>query len=143
MRQLLQSVPRMALWAAYACLVCRLLVPVGYMPAPLSEGGPFVLCHGGYQGELIRYLSSGNNEHSAHAAHAAVNGGADDELSHDSWSYCSISASSASVTLTTFQPPLPLAYAPYTPDAAPVKPLLTVAPPPRQSIRAPPSTLSV
>ncbi len=135
MHTLLQGVPRMVVWMAYASLVCRLLVPVGYMPAPLSEGGPFVLCHGGYQGELVAYLSS-----SGHAEHA---GHAEDNAVHDVWSYCPTGAASGSVALASFQPPLPLAHAPYIPEASPVKPLLAATPPPRQSIRAPPNTLSI
>ncbi|MCY3794939.1 MAG: hypothetical protein OXG51_11280 [Gammaproteobacteria bacterium] len=32
------------LYAAYLALACRLLVPPGYMPSALAEGGPISLC---------------------------------------------------------------------------------------------------
>ena len=34
------------LWLALAGVALRALVPVGYMPAPLADGLPFVLCPG-------------------------------------------------------------------------------------------------
>lgn len=39
--------------------LCRALVPAGFMPAPLSEGGPIRVCHGGPVGALITALAEG------------------------------------------------------------------------------------
>src|SRR5690606_14556894 len=36
--------------------LCRALVPVGFMPAALADGGPFSFCHGGPAGALLTAL---------------------------------------------------------------------------------------
>lgn len=39
-----RNVCRVLLGAAYLALACRLLVPAGYMPSAIGEGGPISLC---------------------------------------------------------------------------------------------------
>jgi hypothetical protein len=36
--------------------LCRVLVPAGFMPAPLADGGPIRFCHGGAAGALLTAL---------------------------------------------------------------------------------------
>src|SRR5690606_39508634 len=36
--------------------LCRALVPVGFMPAPVADGGPIRVCHGGAAGTLLAAL---------------------------------------------------------------------------------------
>jgi hypothetical protein len=40
-----RSRPAGRVWALLALVSLRAVVPVGYMPAPIGEGGPFALCH--------------------------------------------------------------------------------------------------
>ncbi len=43
---------------AVAIFACRALIPAGFMPAALAEGGPVVICHGGLVGEFFRGLAA-------------------------------------------------------------------------------------
>jgi len=60
------------LWVLQCCLLLRVLVPAGYMPSSLAEGGPIVLCpNGSAIASLL--LASGDeapqqspSEHSGH-----------------------------------------------------------------------------
>ena len=47
---------------ALAAFACRAIVPIGYMPAPLDAGGPFLPCHGTSAGVLLRMLGSPDAE---------------------------------------------------------------------------------
>ena len=51
--------------------LCRALVPAGFMPAPLSDGGPFQICHGGAGGALLALLEQGRSHESGVDAAAA------------------------------------------------------------------------
>ena len=51
-------------WTAAALFALRALVPIGYMPAALSEGGPIVLCHG-LSAPTLRLLESHTRLHAA------------------------------------------------------------------------------
>lgn len=42
--------PSPALWLVLAGIALRAVVPAGYMPAPIAEGLPFVLCPGAVPG---------------------------------------------------------------------------------------------
>jgi len=68
-------------------LLCRALIPAGFMPAAIGAGGPVVVCHGGIAGEFFRRLEAsrageaaasevvaghgGDAGHVGHAAHGA------------------------------------------------------------------------
>jgi hypothetical protein len=102
MRRRLNKLTRIATWLAWASFALRVLVPVGYMPAAIADGGPFVLCPGGYQAELLQYLgSSAAHDHgaAAHAGHASAEHG-----SHAEGSDCSIGATFAAVAPTASPP---------------------------------------
>ncbi len=70
------------LWLAVAGVALRAIVPVGYMPAPLADGLPFVLCPGS-----APYLSlPGSGHHGGDAGHAAT--GDDTNAVSPAWEFC-------------------------------------------------------
>lgn len=76
----LKEVRRPLLLFVYAALVCRLLIPAGYMPAALGEGWPIQVCDSGFpQGPLSQ--DSGHDDHHDHH---------DPDGSHElAWEHCS------------------------------------------------------
>ena len=135
MRRRLNKLTRIATWLAWASFALRVLVPVGYMPAAIADGGPFVLCPGGYQAELIDYLGAAAADGAGaghHAGHAAQDHG-----SHAEGSDCSIGATFAAVGPAATAPlvaPAPQALRPVVPAAVPSG----AAPLARYLSRAPP-----
>ena len=99
---------RLALiWLGYLGLACRVLVPAGYMPAPLGQGGPVILCHGGIAGQFLASLQTEPTEPDHHAhAHGEAASGAHDGASHDdsgqheAWELCPIGSALAAAALT-------------------------------------------
>jgi hypothetical protein len=92
-------------WSVFALFLARAVVPVGYMPAALSEGGPIALCHGVGAAtiELIESLDAGHPKSHAETAHGnAVRhmGHTPDEPGpppsghHDRWEHCPLGAGS-------------------------------------------------
>jgi hypothetical protein len=66
-------------------VLCRALIPVGFMPAAIGAGGPVAVCHGGLAGEFFRQLSAQTGAvavddteaaHAGHALHDTVEHGA-------------------------------------------------------------------
>lgn len=49
----------------FLCLAVRVIMPAGYMPAAIGEGGPFVLCPGGLTGAtaILSSLSHAGGHH--------------------------------------------------------------------------------
>lgn len=68
----------------YIGLACRVLVPTGFMPAPLSEGGPIVPCPGGL---VALSAPSGDRDPGAH--HDREHDGAQ---GHSGWGSCAFGA---------------------------------------------------
>jgi hypothetical protein len=99
---------RLALiWLGYLGLACRMLVPAGYMPAPLGQGGPVILCHGGIAGEFFKSLRTERADADHHAHHGDASSGSHDVASHDdgsgqheAWELCPIGSALAAVALT-------------------------------------------
>lgn len=99
-----------ALWPRVALLafLCKAVVPVGYMPVPLDEGGPFVPCHGTIAGVLL--LSFGAELRSAaetaHGTHAHTGSPSIDDgaAAHEAWEHCPLGIAAASA-------PVPSEYA--------------------------------
>src|SRR5690606_28419128 len=91
----------------------RALVPAGFMPAPLSDGGPIRLCHGGLAGAPFSLLENERAaEAGAHEQHAAAGVGHDahhashasgerdaaaegERAAHDGWDRCPVGAAFA------------------------------------------------
>jgi hypothetical protein len=91
-------------YVVYLALACRLLVPAGFMPAPLAEGGPLRLCPGGAAGALLEALAAGDVASSAqhdtrHRHHGHDNNGGKAPEQYDPWQYCPVGAVFASATL--------------------------------------------
>jgi|GEM_PF-2084858 hypothetical protein len=89
--------------------LCRALVPVGFMPAPVADGGPFRLCHGGAAGALVAallgqastsfaaddYAHEYAHSDPRHSHHAGVDHAAPDDrqnANHEGWERCPIGA---------------------------------------------------
>ena len=49
----MRNTRRVLLGAAYLALSCRLLVPAGYMPSAIGEGGPISLCPVGLPADFL------------------------------------------------------------------------------------------
>ena len=75
---------------AIAAFLLRAVVPVGFMPAKLSDGGPFVLCPGGPGGIV---LSSLVEQHAGHGQHAHDG----DSSTHEAWEHCPVGAALAAI----------------------------------------------
>ena len=97
-------------------LLCRALIPVGFMPAAIGAGGPVVLCNGGLAGEFFLRLEAaqhqangtaaaggghdGHAQHGGHLDHGAPGGptgpGAPDTqdpaAGHEGWEHCPFGA---------------------------------------------------
>ena len=90
---------------AFALFLLRAVVPVGYMPAPLSEGGPFVLCHGASAPTLRLIEAHAGMHHAMHdgakhdgATHADPSGSPGD--GHDErWDHCPLGVGGSDLAL--------------------------------------------
>jgi len=78
------------------CLAVRIVTPAGFMPAPIGEGGPFVLCPGGSSAASLIF-----------AARAHGGGHHGDQHDHDSddasrfWEFCPFGAAFGSAVIVT------------------------------------------
>lgn len=92
---------------AAVVLACRALIPVGYMPAPLGEGGPVVLCHGGLAGAFFRGLSQAQSpnvhmhmaDDSAGTSSDHGHSDLDPDASHEAWEHCPVGAAFSAAPL--------------------------------------------
>ena len=75
---------------AIAAFLLRAVVPVGFMPAKLSDGGPFILCPGGPGGIA---LSSLVDKHAGHGQHAHDG----ERATHEAWEHCPVGAALAAI----------------------------------------------
>jgi hypothetical protein len=91
------------LFVAYLALACRLVIPAGFMPASLADGGPLRLCHGGPAGALLEALAAqavpSEKQHEAHHQHGHDADGGPAPEQHDQWEHCPIGAVFASAAL--------------------------------------------
>jgi hypothetical protein len=100
---------------AVVAFACRALVPIGFMPAPIDEGGPIKVCHGGHAGAFFRALSEirgseqrVGHDHASHGAHghALPSGDGDareespgESAEHGGWEHCPTGAAFAASVL--------------------------------------------
>jgi hypothetical protein len=94
-----------------AGFLIRALIPIGFMPAPLSSGGPIMICHGGLAGAFFQALtenSRGNAVHGhladysamTHNAHSDHPSDTDDpEPEHNAWDHCPTGATAGTAPL--------------------------------------------
>lgn len=75
-------------------LAVRVIMPAGYMPAPIGEGGPFVLCPGGLSG--AQYFLADDGEHADGHEHDP-----DDARQANAWAFCPLGAVFGSAVLVT------------------------------------------
>ena len=137
MNKFLNRTARLGAWLGYASFACKILVPIGYMPAALDEGGPFVLCPGGYQGELVRYLSGHQPGHGASGSHDAA---AAEHGPNDGSSNCSLGTTLGAVA-PDVSSSIPLALVRAGVPAASADARVVAAPATRYHSRAPPLTV--
>lgn len=122
-------------WLAISALVLRALIPLGYMPASLASGTPFVLCPGSNTA-LTRFLkhapSAHEHEHDQAAGSAAVT----------SWEQCSFALASVPVlpnsdNVLRINPTTPVLQlvAPHIAVPAPEDPAHRAREPPAEEVR--------
>ena len=85
-------------------MLCRVWIPVGFMPAAIGDGGPVAICHGGTAGEFFRGLAearleaashAGHANHDSHdgsAAHEALDSATSPAADHAAWEHCPFGA---------------------------------------------------
>lgn len=134
MNKPLQHLSHVATWMAWATFACRAVMPGGYMPAAVGEGGPFILCPAGSQAELVQYFDARRGHHPEHhhAGHTA------DHERHADGFECPIGASFAvavpvTIPSTAAEPP------PSTPPVTGTESPAVTAPSYRYHSRAPPA----
>ena len=114
----------MVVLAAYACFALRIAIPAGFMPAPLAQGGPVIVCDGGFDGALLARAAASHSHHHDHMAMAHDHGsmpmaadhtmpmhgdGADHEGVHAAWKHCPVGAVFGIAALATVVvPPIAL-----------------------------------
>lgn len=139
MNRPLQRMSRIASLLVWATFACRALTPLGYMPASFDEGGPYVLCAGGWQAEIVRYLDARRDSHHHGAHHDGQDPSVHDQ--HGAGAECPIGAGFAAALPDTLQfdvaPPPPAA-----PQAEPASAPGVSAPYYRYHSRAPPTRRS-
>ena len=109
--------------------LCRALVPSGFMPAPLADGGPIRLCHGGPAGALLALLEprgsdearfdvSALHDAASHEHHAAADVASDEHLArhaaasgdhhavHEGWDRCPVGSAFAFALVASDPPPV-------------------------------------
>jgi len=96
---------------ALLAVACRALVPVGYMPAALSDGGPVKVCHGGLAGAFFAALAeqrattgshAGHGEGAEHGhAHSPGSHGDQAPAGHEAWEHCPVGTVFAHAALTS------------------------------------------
>jgi len=87
---------RCLLRATALSLACNFVVPAGYMPAALGDGGPFALC--GFESATFEMMSHG--AHHNHVAGEAADPDSEDNFK-DTPEYCPLGALSASSAVPT------------------------------------------
>jgi hypothetical protein len=105
---------------ALGLFLCRALIPVGFMPAPLDSGAPFMICHGGPAGAFFEALAAhravaGIPEHTNHhvadtsghmpehtGSHQHDNApdtGDDPSQAQDGWEHCPLGVAAGAAAL--------------------------------------------
>jgi len=79
--------------ATYVAVACKLLIPYGYMPTALADGGPFILC----QSYWPTAPSVGHEDQEDHENHENQD---DHESSDDAWTHCALGALSFAAALS-------------------------------------------
>jgi hypothetical protein len=77
------SFRRQLAWLVFIGLALRAITPAGYMPAPLADGLPFVLCPGGVYGAA--HVIASDHEPGGHVHHDSMRG---DGGSSGGWESC-------------------------------------------------------
>jgi hypothetical protein len=123
----------------YLALACRLVIPAGYMPAPLGQGGPIMLCPGGFFGAAPSVrddLHAGH--HGDHHAHGEEQSGSE----HAGWEHCPVGSIFAAAALTSSVDLPVLALRHVLQPLEPARAIASIATQPYQA-RAPPSIPSI
>lgn len=93
------------IWLTYLGFACRVFIPAGYMPAPLAEGGPIILCHGGLSGKVFATVAEERHGHHSPAQSSAAVDTEDgspthDNGQHEAWELCPVGATLKTSALT-------------------------------------------
>lgn len=85
----------------------RALIPAGFMPAALADGGPIKVCHGGMAGAFFEELAErragpGHMHHApgVDAGPAGHGDGYESSAEHAAWEHCPVGAVFAHAVLT-------------------------------------------
>jgi hypothetical protein len=92
---------RLLLRATALALGCNFIVPPGYMPAALADGGPFAFCPS-TPGPGLPADHSNHHGHQSgqHSGQSDAPDGDSDPASPGAWDYCPLGVLSASCALT-------------------------------------------
>src|SRR5690606_13499965 len=90
--------PNRLLWLAALGIALQAIVPVGYMPAPIAGGLPFVLCPGGLSGAAFFIADTGLSAHGAGHEQQHEHSDGDAEPAAE-WQFCPFGAVFGGATL--------------------------------------------
>lgn len=86
---------------AACAIAAKLLVPAGYMPGALADGGPIMLCDSGLPEALAGRHEHGAPEHGHDADPAAQSGDEQPAADHSEWDRCSLGVLAGLAAVTT------------------------------------------
>jgi hypothetical protein len=94
-----QSLMRLALGG----FLVRALIPIGFMPASMAQGGPIIICHGGLAGTFFQQLAEEGHDAHLHGGMADHSAAEHDEPSpdHDAWEHCPTGVTASAAALAT------------------------------------------
>lgn len=83
-----RRIKRLSMRLTLVAVVCNFVIPIGYMPAALADGGPFKICPSGWPAGGM----SGHDGHDGHDGHSS---------SGEAWEHCAYGAASSSPALVS------------------------------------------
>lgn len=114
---------RRIVWSVFALFALRAIVPIGYMPASIADGGPFALCHGKSAATLALFVAHDTAQgagqiHGAGEAHGSADSHGQDATQHETddpfsdpasghdqrWEECELGIGSAGAAMAPVMP---------------------------------------
>lgn len=83
-------------WLVFVGFASRMVIPIGYMPAALGDGGPIKLCPGGVSPALIQFFEQRRRGHQHDGGDQAPDDGghrshsSSSDTEHDGWRHCPV-----------------------------------------------------
>lgn len=86
-----RRINRLLMRATLVAVVCKFVIPIGYMPAAFADGGPLQLCPSGWPSGAMPG-SDGHHGHDSHDGHSTGD---------EAWEHCAYGAAASSPALVS------------------------------------------